>query len=530
MTTRMRALPLLAGAVVLVPSAAFAAAPEPNLEGVGRYAAKAQLTSVGQFSDLRPSDWAYQALTNLVERYGCVAGYANGTFLGGRPISRYEAAALLNACLERVAEATDEIKRLTTEFERELALLKGRMDALEAQAGELEAMQFSTTSKLKGEVSMMLGGVDDWFTKVGDDIRNYNRTTANYDFRFSWDTSYTGKDLLRTRFRAGNFSEDPYAGSGNVFNMDKAAPTRDTVVIDRIFYTFPVGQQFKFTLGAIARNTELLSFMPSVYKSDLLDFFVLAGATGTYNKATGAAASVSWKQKVKKGNPFWAADLIWVSQEGAAGKGYANAEVGAFTAEGAQNILAQLGIKGQNWGAAVAYRYGSENSRLRDPNAPSGSFFRNLQTGQNSNSVSLAGYWEPFESKGIPSISAGVSYTRMSEGDLPDDSSNYKTSSAWGADILSWMLGLGWKDVFLKGNSAGIAVGPPLYVTSSSAPSTLKNAGYNNPGYMFEFYYRYQVTDGISITPSIVYITKNWNDANAGDSTWGGYIQAKFNF
>ena len=57
-----------------------------------------QVTSVNQFSD--PTDWAYQALANLIERYGCVAGYPNGTFAGGRALSRYEAAALLNACLD----------------------------------------------------------------------------------------------------------------------------------------------------------------------------------------------------------------------------------------------------------------------------------------------------------------------------------------------------------------------------------------------------------------------------------------------
>jgi hypothetical protein len=62
-------------------------------------------------SDLRPTDWAYQALSNLIERYGCVAGYPDGTFKGGRAMTRFEAAALLNACLDRVTEVTDELKR-----------------------------------------------------------------------------------------------------------------------------------------------------------------------------------------------------------------------------------------------------------------------------------------------------------------------------------------------------------------------------------------------------------------------------------
>ncbi|MFU8884705.1 MAG: iron uptake porin, partial [Cyanobacteriota bacterium] len=108
-----------------------------------------QVTSVSQFNDVRPTDWAYQALSNLIERYGCVAGYPDGTFKGGRAMTRFEAAALLNACLDRVTEVTDELKRLMAEFEKELAVLKGRVDGLEAKVGELEAQQFSTTTKLR---------------------------------------------------------------------------------------------------------------------------------------------------------------------------------------------------------------------------------------------------------------------------------------------------------------------------------------------------------------------------------------------
>lgn len=64
----------------------------------------AQVTSVSQLSDVQPTDWAFQALQSLVERYGCIAGYPNGTFRGNRALTRYEFAAGLNACLDRVNE------------------------------------------------------------------------------------------------------------------------------------------------------------------------------------------------------------------------------------------------------------------------------------------------------------------------------------------------------------------------------------------------------------------------------------------
>lgn len=34
-----------------------------------------QVTSVSQLSDVKATDWAFQALQSLVERYGCIAGY-----------------------------------------------------------------------------------------------------------------------------------------------------------------------------------------------------------------------------------------------------------------------------------------------------------------------------------------------------------------------------------------------------------------------------------------------------------------------
>ena len=468
---------------------------------------KNQVTSVTQFSDVQPTDWAYQALSNLVEKYGCVAGYPNGTYKGGQSMTRFEAAALLNACLDRVTEVTDELQRLMDEFKTELAALTGRVTGLEKKVGKLEAQQFSTTTKLRGEVSMIIAGSPNY------DGDGSNKTTFNYDTRLSFDTSFSGKDLLRTRLRSGNFSDDPFGSSGNVFKLDKAEEGDQSVNIDRLFYTFPVGDQVKLTAGAIVRNTEMLSFLPTAFKSNILDFFNLAGATGTYNKATGAGAGFSWKQKVKKGKPFVSFDVNWVAQD-AAEAFYADSSVGAFSEDSAQNVLAQLGVKGQNWGAAVAYRYGSENARLRDPNSSSSNFFRTLGAGQNSNSVSLAGFWQPMDAMWLPSISAGGSYTNYSQGDTQPS-----------ADIYSWMVGLQWKDVFAKGNSAGFAVGSPLYVTSSST-----GAQENAPGYMYELFYRFRVSDNISVTPSVFWISKNYNDGNNGESTYGGVIQTTFKF
>ena len=137
---------LLVAPAALGLMASGANAAELNINGVSEYASADQVTSVTQFSDVYPTDWAYQALAGLVETYGCVAGYPSGVFKGNRAMTRYEAAALLNACLDSVTGMTDELKRLVAEFETELAVIAGRVDGLEARVGELGATHFSTTS------------------------------------------------------------------------------------------------------------------------------------------------------------------------------------------------------------------------------------------------------------------------------------------------------------------------------------------------------------------------------------------------
>ena len=103
--------------------------------------AMAQITSVKQLSDVQPTQWSYQAITNLVERYGCVAGYPNGTFRPGQPATRADLAALTNACLDRITEfqsASDAAlaAALRAEFAKEIGATNKRVSALELAAAQ----------------------------------------------------------------------------------------------------------------------------------------------------------------------------------------------------------------------------------------------------------------------------------------------------------------------------------------------------------------------------------------------------------
>ncbi len=479
---------------IIAPSATAA---ELNLEGVNQYASSEQVTSITQFSDVQPTDWAYQALSNLVERYGCVAGYPNGTYKGGQSMTRFEAAALLNACLDRVTEVTDELQRLLDEFKAELVVLTARVDGLDAKVGQLEATQFSTTTKLKGEANFMLGGVPGLKTNTGGNVGN---TAFNYDLRLNFDTSFTGKDLLRTRLRSGNFNSDPFGSSSSLFKLDKAESTDNTVEIDRLYYQFPVSKSVTLTAGPLVRNTEM-AWVPSAYKSEILDFFAVAGTPGVYNKATGAGFGVQWKQPTQKGKGGFIAGLNYVAQNGN------DSETGVFDSGGALNLLAQVGYRAPQWGVGVGYRYGGEGTRARTYNGLLGAN-GTLLDGQESNSVAMNAYWQPSQSGLIPSVSAGYGYNFVSG----------TTGATDATDSDSWFVGLQWSDVFVPGNSAGVAVG--------QAPSA-ETAGVSDAT-MLEIFYKFRVTDNISVTPALFYVDNNQRYQDS--SKWGGVVQTKFTF
>jgi hypothetical protein len=593
-----------------------------------------QITNISQFGDVQPTDWAYQALNNLVEQYGCVAGYPNGTFKGAKPLSRFEAAALLNSCLDRVTEATDELKRLAEEFEKELAVIRGRIDGIEKKIGKLEAAQFSTTTKLQGEATFVLGAVSfggsqNTYSRADGsgfvapaangtqttpttanaakfanyrgripgagalgNNRNWGAVSFNYDVRLNLNTSFTGKDLLYTRLRSGNFTNSVFNGQPySLLALDKAfAPTggNNVVNIDRLYYRFPVGKTFTAVIGPRARNTEALAITPTFYRADLLDVFTLNGAPATYNKATGAAFALIWKQQVKKGQPFLAASTSYVAPNGDS----SNPSQGGLLTSGAQgSFLTQVGWAGPQFALTAAWRYGQCGQNL----TRRGTQFANQTLpcsegvgtsgvspfwsgNSSSNNFALNAAWQPIKSGLIPSVSLGYGISSITSANfngynadsvVPGGNNQPTTAQPFPSygnvrnitQLQSWQLGLQWNDLLAKGNAAGFAFGQPTYVSALSQNGirspyrnyrTFTNRGrslsgnynaYNgfneNPNgpndgnFAFEWWYRFQVSNNISITPAIFYLSRpNGQFTANGESNnaFGGLVQTQFKF
>ncbi|WP_415399869.1 iron uptake porin [Synechococcus sp. W4D4] len=580
---------------LLAPVAANAA--DVNIAGLSQYGTEEQVTSITQFSDVQPTDWAYQALSNLIERYGCVAGYPNGTYRGNRAMTRYEAAALLNACLDRITEVTDELKRLMKEFERELAVLRGRVDGLEARVGELEATQFSTTTKLRGQSTFVLGANSFGGTQYpnpvavqrpgrapsgltrnpdqigsesspvgtnslslyGDEVgttqylkRQFGATTFNYDLRLNLDTSFTGKDLLRTTLRGGNFwsSSNAYANGLTTLEVAVNEPTSPNVVeVNRLFYNFPVGKEFSVTVGGLVRMDDagMIGMWPSVYPADtILDFFTFAGAPGTYNtNGLGSGAGISWNNVL--GAKGWTLSTNYVAINGNVG----NPNQGGIMTDGSSSTsVTQLGFTGEKaplvggsaWGIAAAYTY-SQNLEIA-----SGTLLALYASDggvgtSTSNNVGISGYWIPTQAGWIPSVSTGwgISTFNPKDNSLTINGNTYRPNIS--PQASSWYVGLQWPDAFTKGNDLGVAVGQAPFITRNGGGDHSKVWGTNgnlDSNYMWEWWYKFQVSDNINVTPALYYINNyggqigriNYSNGSysASNNLFGGLVKTTFKF
>ncbi|HEY9599542.1 MAG TPA: iron uptake porin, partial [Cyanophyceae cyanobacterium] len=234
-----------------------------------------QVTNVSQLRDVSPGDWAYEALRSLVERYGCIAGYPDGTYRGNRAMSRYEFAAGLNACLNQIErliagqggavsrEDFEQLQRLVQEFQTELTTLGTRVDNLEGRVAFLEDHQFSTTTKLNGEAIFALADIFGGNDNIQGD-RDFEDNTVFFDrVRLNLDTSFTGKDRLRTRLQAGNYTDfDVQTNSGltREGRLGFTATGDNNVTLDKLWYRFPYGNAAMVHIFANAGNYD--DFVP----------------------------------------------------------------------------------------------------------------------------------------------------------------------------------------------------------------------------------------------------------------------------
>jgi hypothetical protein len=487
------------------------------------------VTSVSQLSDVKPTDWAFTALQSLVERYGCIAGYPDRTFRGKQATSRYEFAAGLNACMDKINEIISAgladkvskedlatLQKLQEEFAAELATLRGRVDALDAKTAKLEAQQFSTTTKLRGEAIFGLAGASD---SSGIPPTNTN-VVFQYRARLNLDTSFTGKDLLRTRLQASNTngvgSIAPALGVANATRLSyESGSAANNFEINRLYYKFPVGNAFTAYIAPIGQTEDIINPLNPLESdsqatisrfgrfSPLIRIASGSGTTGL------AVAGFDWKLSDK---------------------------VNFQAAYSASNAAAAIGNGGVTGGdTKIAAQFVLKPSE----NLTFGVGYANAYNAASANAASLGSGLNSENAAGLVGTLSGIKSNTV-VGSLIWDITKKFTFNTWGswtfADFInsagngsatytSWLASISGKDLFSEGDLAAISFGQPLYITSAS------NFVANSPStpYQLEAFYRFRVSKNISITPGVFFVFNQGSNTLNGTATVG-VIRTTFSF
>ncbi len=497
-----------------------------------------QVTNVTQLQDVQPTDWAYEALRSLVERYGCIAGYPDGTFRGNRTLTRYEFAAGLSACLQQIErlianrgdlasqEDLKTLQRLVEEFSSELVTLKTRVDTLEGRTAFLEDHQFSTTTKLFGQVVIGVQGRSEnrapFFLgfKVRDPDTNINAITNT---QLSLLTQFSPRSILLTGIQAGS----GFTGGLNptFTRLGYEGPTfpANSLVLSDLTYRQLIGNKLAFIVGTTgvnavnvfrgANRVESVGFGPISAFAQRNPIINIGG--------NGGGVGFDWQISPRISlQAVYSADLTADPSNG----GLFGGNRGRTTA-GVQLALAPINR------IDIALNY--INSYAPGGRFDSGS----LGTGIGDDLLTVNA---PLKTDAF----GGTISWRITRGFTIGGWAGYTNSWIPGrtgnVETINWMAFLNFPDLLGRGNLGGIYVGQPPKIISSDLPvgfniPDLLATGNGNPGEQpgtathVEAFYRFRVTDNISITPGVVVVFQPGNNPSS-DTVTIGALRTTFTF
>ena len=505
-----------------------------------------QVTNVNQLQDVSPTDWAYEALRSLVDRYGCIAGFPNQTYRGSQALTRYEFAAGLNSCLNQIErliasqgssvgqEDIETIARLSQEFEAELATIGGRVDEIESRTAILEDNQFSTTTKLAGEaifgIASVAGGSNEELIESQGDDEIDRVPVFGYRTRLELETSFTGEDLLFTRLSTGNFPEFSEITGTFQGEIAFAEPADNDLGLEVLFYGFPLGENTNVLIGAVGLAADDIADTVSILDGDGGSGAI--SAFGTRSPIylppgdTGLGIIHSFGEKLELSAGYLAGEA-------------SDPNNGAGLFNGSYSALGQLTITPiEKLTVALTYVNAYNQS---DPGV--GSDLANIKSatsaGENADPLQ-PGVFEG----GVPTSSnsygaqfsfalsdrlviggwGGLSKVRT----LDEFDADGQLVGRGTQDVWNWAATLAFPDLGKEGSLGGIIVGMEPWVASSS----IDVEGFDEDdetSLHAEAFYEYRLNDNIAITPGVIYINNPDNNEN-NDDLFIGTLRTTFTF
>lgn len=477
-----------------------------------------EVTPVSELLTVQPTDLSFQALQSLRVRYGVVAGDANDAFQGNRALTRDEFAASLNAAIAQINQLIqtgasnrinrldlEALQRLQAEFAGELGATQQQIESVETRSSAVS--QFSTTTQLSGEVLLILGGVSPGNRANDDDDRIDSNLTFSNRVRLNFDTSFTGRDRLRTRLQTGNIPRLDRATGTDMARAAFQTSGENQFELSRLEYRFPIGKRLMVYLEAVGGGINdyvnaLNPFLSSSSRGSLSRF---GQRNPIYRQGdgTGLGLEYEFNDDISLSLGYIAANVNEPDV------GFGNAAYATIT---------QLTIKpSKNFELGFTYIHsynsldtGTGSDRANDPfdnesNAITADSFGIQATAEITDGIVLAGW---------------VGYTYARSVDLPKNPT---------ASILNWAVTLAFPDLGEKGNVAGILIGQPPKAIGNDFEIDGQAYKDEATSLHLEAFYRYRINDFIAITPGVFVIT-NPNHDSDNNTIYVGIIRTTFSF
>ena len=374
----------------------------------------------------------------------------------------------------------------------DLAILKGRVDGLEAQQNEFEAGSFSETTTMDGKAIFTLGAVD------YDDSTNSEAVQAYYSYTMNLNSSFTGDDNLYVRIKTGNSGDWTTSKTyGGYLSSSKG--NDDALKVDKIWYQFPIGDNNTIWVGPKIENYYMHGTTPSIYKP-VTKQFTLGGNGNAYGASTDTGAG--WAYQADNG--FAISSNIGTksttSQKDANGDYYGT---GILTDETKTSWATQVGYTQSQYSVSAIMNVKSNG--WSDSYYKAGDINGDATSTDQYTAIGLRGWWRP-ENTGTATPSISVGY----------DTTEYD-ASAGQSNADAWFVGLNWQDIFNADDKIGAAFGQP---TSNESSDTVPFA--------YELYYSFKPNDSVTMTPAIF----GGSDRNgvAGGDIFGAVFETTFKF
>jgi hypothetical protein len=541
------------------------------------------VAAAAQAEEIKPGDWAYQTLQSLNAKYNC-----GNTPTGERSLSRQEFSTSLDGCVKSIEQLVakrsrkkvrqkpsiiiitpavpstrpepvsprvepiapilpptpaepevsqadlDRLKQLVQSFRYELQNIDSRLRTLDTKTAQLKDGGFSSTTKLVGEAIFAVTGL------AGDKVAvpsgsspsaklNANTILSNR-VRLNFRSSFTGKDLLLVRLQSRNsnsFAGGATSPSGtNMARLGFEGSEENVTSLHRLQYQLPLSPQTKVFIEAVGSefNDNVYTFNPEHQAAGTGSVTRFGRFNPLYRLSNeGAGLTIDNKISPNLGLAVgYAVPRVPVAGVATETANSPAADNGLFN--GSNVIFSQLAFKPSdsvNFGLIYARSYHSTGAGI---SGNTGSSFANTPFGTAAGTKASADHYSALAS------------TELSKNLILSGWAGYTSARQQGgggtADIWNYAVTLAARDFGAKGNTLGFVLGIPPKVTGNNlpvSPTSLSGRRDNDTSLHLEAFYKYKLSDNLTITPGILVLVNPEHNA-ANPTEYLGTIRTTFSF